>query len=287
MVRRNGARALHGHRKRAMPLPHLRILAGRIPRPGKFEKNPRTCVPCNAGQQGSCWTIRWHRTSITTWDQLDGGRQTMHRGAKLIAVLGSVSAVAACTAAPPSGPTVMALPPNGKSLDAFQQEDGQCRNYAAAAIGPYQPARAGARAAVGSAATGTVLGAAAGSAIGAAAGNAGGGAAIGGAAGLVGSTAVGANNVAASQYDLQTRYNIAYTQCVYSRGDTVQYWKLSTSLHIAHGATRCRITGQCDGPRQRSLRLDRLAKKRLGCSDIAPGAEPKVYSLSIAIYRTV
>jgi Glycine-zipper domain len=152
----------------------------------------------------------------------------MHRGAKLIAVLGSVSAVAACTAAPPSGPTVMALPPNGKSLDAFQQEDGQCRNYAAAAIGPYHPARAGARAAVGSAATGTVLGAAAGSAIGAAAGNAGAGAAIGGAAGLVGGTAVGANNVAAGEYDLQTRYNIAYTQCMYSRGDTVQYLPASS-----------------------------------------------------------
>ena len=152
----------------------------------------------------------------------------MHRGAKLVAVLGSASAVAACTAAPPSGPTVMALPSRGKSLDAFQQDDGQCRNYAAAAIGPHQPAQAGARAAVGSAAIGTVLGAAAGSAIGAAAGNAGPGAAIGGAAGLVGGTAVGATTVAASQYDLQTRYNIAYTQCVYSRGDTVQYLPASS-----------------------------------------------------------
>ena len=136
----------------------------------------------------------------------------MCHGAKLIAVLGGVCAVAACAAAPPSGPTVMALPSQGKGLAAFQQEDGQCRDYAAATIGDLQPGRAAAQTTVGSAA-----------AIGAAAGNAGAGAAIGGATGLVGGTAVGANNAAAGEYDLQTRYNIAYTQCMYSRGDTVQY----------------------------------------------------------------
>src|ERR1700728_1753110 len=50
---------------------------------------------------------------------------------------------------------------------------------------------------------------------------------------------------------------------------------------------RSRITVQCDGPRRRSLHLDRLAKERLGRGDIAPGAEPKVYGLSVAIYRPV
>src|ERR1700733_7290274 len=50
---------------------------------------------------------------------------------------------------------------------------------------------------------------------------------------------------------------------------------------------RCRITVQCDGPWQRSLHFDRLAEERLGCSDIAPGAEPKVYCLPIAIDRPV
>jgi hypothetical protein len=53
-------------------------------------------------------------------------------------------------------------------------------------------------------------------------GNAGAGAAIGAATGLVGGTAVGANNAAASEYDLQTRYNVAYTQCMYSLDNTVQ-----------------------------------------------------------------
>ena len=147
----------------------------------------------------------------------------MCRGVRLIGVLGGVGAVAACAVVPPSGPTVMALPPQGKSLAVFQQEDGQCRNYATATIGYAQPGQAGTHTTVGSAAVGTVLGAAAGSAIGAAAGNAGAGAAIGGATGLLSGAAVGANNAAASAYDLQTRYNIAYTQCIYSLGDTVQY----------------------------------------------------------------
>jgi hypothetical protein len=147
----------------------------------------------------------------------------MCRGAKLIVVLGGACTVAACAVAPPSGPTVMALPSQGKDLAAFQQEDGQCRNYAAATIGDLQPGQAATQTTVGSAAAGTALGAAAGAAIGAAAGNAGAGAAIGGATGFVGGTAVGANNAAAGEYDQQARYNIAYTQCMYSRGDTVQY----------------------------------------------------------------
>lgn len=115
----------------------------------------------------------------------------------------------------------MALPAEGKNLAVFEQEDQQCRNHAAAAIGFVQPGQAGTQAAVGSAAVGTVLGAAAGAAIGAAAGNPGAGAAIGGATGLLGGTAVGANNAAASEFDLQTRYNIAYSQCMYAFGNMV------------------------------------------------------------------
>jgi hypothetical protein len=132
----------------------------------------------------------------------------MFRSAKVIAVLGCVSAVAACEEVPPSGPTVMALPSVGKNLTTFEQEDGQCRALAAAKIGNVSSGNAGTQAAVGSATVGTVLGAAAGSTVGAAAGNPGAGAAVGGAVGLAG--------------DLQTRYDIAYTQCMYSYGDTVQ-----------------------------------------------------------------
>jgi hypothetical protein len=146
----------------------------------------------------------------------------VRRGSDVVPALGCLCLVAACAVTQPNGPTVMALPAQGKSLAVFHQEDGQCRNYAATKIGYASPGQAGAHAAVGSAAVGILVGAAAGSAIGAAAGNAGAGAAIGGAAGLVGGTAVGANNAVASKYDLQTSYDIAYTQCMYSLGNTVQ-----------------------------------------------------------------
>jgi hypothetical protein len=43
-----------------------------------------------------------------------------------------------------------------------------------------------------------------------------------GAAGLAGGAAIGANNATASEGDLQMRYDIAYTECMYSHGDTVQ-----------------------------------------------------------------
>lgn len=97
------------------------------------------------------------------------------------AILGGTCALAACSVAPPTGPSVMALPPQGKSLTAFQQEDGYCRNYAGIRIGTFQPVQAGTQAA-----------------------------------------SVGATNAYADPFDLQQRYDIAYTQCLYSYGDTVE-----------------------------------------------------------------
>src|SRR5690348_7581346 len=143
---------------------------------------------------------------------------------KLGRVIAAVGAclVAGCAVAPPSGPSVLALPPKGKALAVFQREDAGCRNYASASIGHLQPGQAGTQAVTGSAAPGTALGAAAGAAIGAAAGNAGAGAAIGGTTGLLGGFATGASNAAVSDYTLQQRYNLTYTQCMYASGNTVQ-----------------------------------------------------------------
>jgi len=42
----------------------------------------------------------------------------------------SVLALAGCAVAPPSGPSVMALPQQGKSFEAFQQDDATCRGWA-------------------------------------------------------------------------------------------------------------------------------------------------------------
>ena len=47
----------------------------------------------------------------------------------LAAVMGGFLA-AGCAVRPPTGPTVLAVPPEGKALSQFQQEEANCRNYA-------------------------------------------------------------------------------------------------------------------------------------------------------------
>jgi hypothetical protein len=58
----------------------------------------------------------------------------MLRSRTLSAIAG-VFALGACVVTPPTGPTVVALPPQGKALSQFQQEDGSCRQYAAGQTG--------------------------------------------------------------------------------------------------------------------------------------------------------
>jgi hypothetical protein len=140
----------------------------------------------------------------------------MCRCAKLIGALGGVAWLTACTIPPPSGPTVMAIPPPGKNLAVFQQEDGQCRSYAAATIGALPPGQALPLAAAG---TASATAASAASNSNATSGDA--GATTGGAPGYAGNVAAGATYAASSVYDVQTRYDIAYTQCVYSSGNAV------------------------------------------------------------------
>ncbi len=145
----------------------------------------------------------------------------MRRAPSFVA-LASVLAVSACAVPPPSGPTVMALPPQGKPFDAFQQDDAVCRGFASQQTGGASASQAASNAAVGSAVIGTALGAGLGAAIGAAAGSPGAGAAIGGATGLLAGSAAGANNAQAAGGNEQARYDTAYTQCMYSRGNSVQ-----------------------------------------------------------------
>ena len=71
----------------------------------------------------------------------------------------SVLALSACAVAPPQGPTVMALPAQGKSFEAFQQDDGTCRGYATQQTGGASASQAATNSAVGSAVLGTALGA--------------------------------------------------------------------------------------------------------------------------------
>ncbi len=142
--------------------------------------------------------------------------------APLFLALASATALGACAVAPPAGPSVMALPPQGKSFEAFQQDDMTCRGFASQQTGGASASEAATNSAVGSAVLGTALGAGVGAALGSVGGAAGAGAAIGGATGLLAGSAIGAGNAQAAGGNMQQRYDVAYTQCMYSKGDSVQ-----------------------------------------------------------------
>jgi hypothetical protein len=144
------------------------------------------------------------------------------RRAPVFLGLASTLALSACAVAPPPGPSVMAMPGHGKSFEAFQQDDGYCRQAATAETGGASPAQAANNSAVGSAVVGTALGAAAGAALGSVGGAVGAGAAIGGATGLLAGSAIGAGNAQASAGNLQRRYDMVYMQCMSAKGDTIQ-----------------------------------------------------------------
>ncbi len=149
------------------------------------------------------------------------GNRNMRRAPTLLACT-SILAVSACAVAPPQGPSVMALPQQGKSFEAFQQDDATCRGFASQQTGGANAAQAANNSAVGSAVLGTALGAGVGAALGSVGGAVGAGAAIGGATGLLAGSAIGASNAQAAGGNIQARYDTAYTQCMYSKGDTVQ-----------------------------------------------------------------
>ncbi len=144
----------------------------------------------------------------------------MRRLALSIALVGPL-ALGACAVAPPIGPSVTALPAQGKSFADFQEDDAVCRQYASQQIGYGTPAQAASNSAVGSAVVGTALGAAAGAALGAAAGNPALGAAAGAGGGLLFGSAAGANAARVSGGALQHRYDMGYVQCMSAKGESV------------------------------------------------------------------
>ena len=121
----------------------------------------------------------------------------------------------------PTGPSVTVLPGPGKPWEVFQADDYGCRQWAQQQIGGAEPSKTANENLATGAAVGTAVGAALGAAIGAATGNAAAGAAIGGGTGLLGGTAMGSNAGASSEYQLQRRYDIAYQQCMYAKGNQI------------------------------------------------------------------
>ncbi len=141
------------------------------------------------------------------------------RGAGCAAVV-AVAALSACTTMP-SGPSVMALPGAGKSFDAFRTDASVCQQYADEAVGNTSASQAAGESALKSGAVATALGAAAGALFGAAAGNPGAGAAIGAGSGLLIGGVAGTSAYGATATTVQSRYDMAYTQCMYAKGNQV------------------------------------------------------------------
>jgi hypothetical protein len=138
--------------------------------------------------------------------------QPVSRGRRL-AVAAAIALTLGLAGCVPSkiGPTVQVMPGTGKSFEAFQADQAVCEQYANDQV---KDARKEAnQQAVGTALVGTALGAG----LGAAAGNAGAGAAAGGVVG----TGVAAGNAQQASQTIQQQYDIAYSQCMYSKGNQV------------------------------------------------------------------
>jgi Glycine-zipper domain len=135
----------------------------------------------------------------------------------------SFLALSACTVAPPSGPSVVAMPGPGKDWNQFQQDDAFCRSYAQRQMpNPQAVAQATQQNGAGTAVVGTLIGAAAGAALGAIGGNAGLGAAAGAGAGFLGGSLAAGNQSQATANSLQARYDVAYAQCMVGHGESIQ-----------------------------------------------------------------
>ena len=139
------------------------------------------------------------------------------RSAGLLLV--AVPLLGAC-ATVPTGPTVMVMPGSGKPFEVFQVDDDACRQWAFRQSGA-QPGDTSTRDTLSGATIGTLLGGALGAAIGAAAGNPGIGAAVGAGSGLVLGTAGGASAGNQAGMSSQRRYDMAYQQCMYAKGNQV------------------------------------------------------------------
>jgi hypothetical protein len=132
-------------------------------------------------------------------------------------------ALGACQIAPPSGPSIVALPGPGKPYPQFQKDDDYCRSYAASRNqGAGQEAANQSNNANATAVAGTLIGAGLGAALGSLSGNVGAGAAVGAGAGLLGGASVAGNNAQGAADSLQGQYDTVYAQCMVGYGNTLE-----------------------------------------------------------------
>lgn len=150
----------------------------------------------------------------------------------------AVAALAGCTVAPPTGPTVVSMPGRGVSFPNFQRDDNYCRYYASQRSGNGNQAAAASQSSTNSAIGGTLLGAAAGALLGAAGGNAGAGAAIGAGSGLLLGSAAGGGNAQGAADSIQAQYNVAYAQCMVGHGNRMEGYAGGPGPSYSYGGPR-------------------------------------------------
>ncbi len=129
----------------------------------------------------------------------------------------TMAATLAGCASIPEGPSVAVMPAPGKPFDEFQADSAVCREFAREQLGVNPNKVAGEQ---------VITGAAAGAAIGAASG-----ALLGhgreyptesmAGMGLLAGSAAGAGAAGRTRMSLQRRYDIAYEQCMYSKGNQI------------------------------------------------------------------
>ncbi len=130
----------------------------------------------------------------------------------------------ACTTIP-TGPSVMAMPGSNKNFDQFRIDDANCRQFALEQIGGATANESAIESGMKSAAVGATVGALAGAAMG---GHQGAG--VGAGMGLLVGGAAGAGSGQASGYGSQRRYDNAYVQCMYAKGERVPVSGQMTSV---------------------------------------------------------
>lgn len=113
----------------------------------------------------------------------------------------------------PSGPRVAVMPAPGKPFELFVQEDQICRQYATQSIGQ-SVNEFGRQSFANSAAAGVALGAVAGGLMGGHDG-----VASGAGTGLLMGSMIGAGENDYGVSEAQRRYDIAYQQCMYAKGN--------------------------------------------------------------------
>jgi Glycine-zipper domain len=154
-----------------------------------------------------------HTLRLTAWVHLKEARDMTRR----LIVVGCAMLFCSGCVTTPTGPMVKVMPGPEKSFEQFQTDDAVCRQWSLQQAG--NPQTAAVQGTTTGAAIGTLVGAGLGAAIGAVAGHPGTGAAIGAGGGLLGGTALGINAGQSATFTAQRRYDRAYEQCMYAKGN--------------------------------------------------------------------